>query len=500
MMEANATLRGARILVVDDDEQIADILSLRLEAEGYQVDTCGTIVRALDLLTRNQYSLVLLDIRLGDENGVESLPKIRDVDHNVPIFIITAHGDVDSAVLAFSRGANGYIRKPFEEGDLKLQITQAIEAYHMKMEVHRLRHLVGSEAELEKVILSRDPRMKQFLDQIKVASSTSSNVVIYGQSGTGKELVARALHQYGPRSKGQFVAINCGALPENLLESELFGYTKGAFTDARDNKMGLIVRASGGTLFLDEIGDAPLSIQVRLLRVLQEREVMPLGAQAPIKVDVRIIAATHRDLRQHVAEGKFREDLFYRLQVLPLHVPALKDRRQDITYLANVFAGKFATQHGRKFEGFTASAIAAMLAHGWPGNVRELQNRVEHAVVMGRGSVINSTDLFPEAALSPQAVPAVANAIENSETLPEGTYAGSGTDIIVPLGPLGAQEGLRPYKDAKEQFEKQYILALMKHSRGNIAKAARVAGKYRTEVYGLIKKYSLDPQEFKASE
>lgn len=488
-----------RILVVDDDEQIADILSLRLEAEGYQVDTCGTITRALDLLGRNQYSLVLLDIRLGDENGVESLPKFRDIDGNVPIFIITAHGDVDSAVQAFSRGANGYIRKPFEEGDLKAQIAQAIEAYEMKLEVQRLRHLVGTQAELEKVILCRDERMKLFLQQVKTASATSSNVVIYGQSGTGKELVARALHQYGPRSKGQFVAINCGALPENLLESELFGYTKGAFTDARENKTGLIVRASGGTLFLDEIGDAPLSIQVRLLRVLQEREVQPLGAAAPIKVDVRIIAATHRDLRQLVAEGKFREDLFYRLQVLPLHVPALKDRKQDITYLANVFAGRFAAQHSRKFEGFTASAIAAMFAHSWPGNVRELQNRIEHAIVMGRGSVINSPDLFPEAMFSPTAIPSVASVVMSAaeEAAPNVSYSGGDSDIIVPLS---AQDGLRSFKEAKEQFERQYILALMKHSRGNIAKAARIAGKYRTEVYGLIKKYELDPQEFKSAD
>ena len=488
------TERSARILVVDDDEQIADILSLRLEAEGYEVDTCGTITRAMDLLSRNNYSLILLDLRLHDGNGIDSLPQFRDADSEVPIFIITAHGDVDSAIQAFSRGANGYIRKPFQEGDLRLQISQAVEAYHMKLEVHKLRHLVGTEVEIDKVILSRDPVMKRFLNQVRTASQTASNVVIAGQSGTGKELVARALHQHSPRAKGQFVAINCGALPENLLESELFGYTKGAFTDARENKMGHIVRASGGTLFLDEIGDAPLSIQIRLLRVLQEREVQPLGALAPIKVDLRIIAATHRDLRQLVAEGKFREDLFYRLQVLPLQVPALKERRLDITYLANVFAGKFATTHDRPFEGFTASAISAMLAHSWPGNVRELQNRIEHAVVMGRGAMIASGDLFPELIL------------ESAETdhlidlHSEGMVAGllpETSDIVVPLS---AQEGLRPYKDAKEQFERQYVHALLTHARGNIAKAARIAGKYRTEVYGLIKKYRLDPNEFKMRE
>jgi two-component system response regulator GlrR len=473
-----------KILVVDDDEQIADILSLRLEAEGYAVDTCGTVVRALDLLSRNNYSLVLLDVRLRDGNGVESLPRFRDVDGDVPIFIITAHGDVDSAVQAFSSGANGYIRKPFQDGDLKLQISQAVEAYKMKLEVQRLRRLVGNDQEIDKIILARDPVMRRFLEQVRTASMSISNVVIYGESGTGKELVARALHQLGARSKGPFVAINCGAFPENLLESELFGYVKGAFTDARENKVGHIVRAGGGTLFLDEIGDAPLSIQVRLLRVLQEREVLPLGGHAPIKVDVRVIAATHRDLRQLVTEGRFREDLFYRLQVLPLHTPALRFRRGDIGYLANAFAMRFAAEHGRKVEGFTTGAMKAMLGHSWPGNVRELQNRVEHGLVMGKGALITAADLFPETA--------------NQPVLDDMARAGATVDLSSDDDAWGLGDGaVKPYKEAKERFEKQYISALLRHAKGNIAAAARIAGKYRTEVYGLIKKYQLDPRDFK---
>lgn len=500
----NIAKSPARILVVDDDEQIADILSIRLESEGYQVDTCGTVVRALDLLTRNRYALVLLDLRLRDGNGVESLPRFRDIDGEVPIFIITAHGDVDSAVQAFSRGANGFIRKPFQEGDLKLQISQAVENYQMKLEVQRLKRLMGDEREVEKIILTRDLGMKKFLEQVRTASATSSNVVVYGESGTGKELVARSLHQLGSRSKGNFVAINCGAFPENLLESELFGYVKGAFTDARENKVGHIVRASGGTLFLDEIGDAPLSIQVRLLRVLQEREVLPLGASNPIKVDVRIIAATHRDLRQLVADGKFREDLFYRLQVLPLHVPSLRERRADIVYLANIFANRFAQGHGRKFEGFTPSALSALLAYTWPGNVRELQNRVEHATVMGQGGTVTTNDLFPEgvqrlemssgAALStPSVTPVLAPVSTPVQLGAESNATGEAFDLNLEASDLA----IKPYKEAKEQFERQYLESLLTQAQGNIARAARLAGKYRTEVYGLIRKYSLDPREYK---
>ncbi len=478
-----------RILVVDDDEQIADILALRLEADGYKVDTCGTVVRALEHLGASQYSLVLLDLRLQDGNGVESLPRFRDIDGEVPIFIITAHGDVESAVQAFSLGANGYIRKPFQEGDLRLQIGQAVEAYQMKLEVQRLRRLIGDERALDKIILSRDPGMRRFLEVVRTASHSSTNVVVYGESGTGKELVARALHQLGGRSKGAFVAINCAAFPEHLLESELFGYVKGAFTDARENKVGHIVRASGGTLFLDEIGDAPLSIQVRLLRVIQEREVLPLGASAPIKVDVRIIAATHRDLKTLVADGRFREDLFYRIQVLPLHVPSLRERRLDIHYLANIFANRFAVSHGRKVEGFAPSAVAAMLSYSWPGNVRELQNRVEHAIVMGQSGIITTNELFPEG-LPREEQQAAAELVIETETFFEAE-----NEAVIPL--TLTDSVVRPYKEAKEQFERQYLESLLRQAKGNIARAARLAGKYRTEVYGLIKKYSVDPREFK---
>jgi two-component system response regulator GlrR len=372
-----------RILVVDDDEQLSEILSLSLESEGYRVSTCTTLARAAEAVSSaaqgsESFSLILLDIRLADGNGIEFLPRLREQCPNLPIFIITAHGDVDSAVEAFTFGANGYIKKPFRDGELKAQIAQAIEGYKLKREVQSLKNAPPG-TEIRELLHSKDPAMELVLKRISTAAQVTSTVVITGESGTGKELVARALHKAGTRRHGPFIAFNCAALPENLLESELFGYHRGAFTDAKDNKPGLFARAHGGTLFLDEIGDAPLSIQSKLLRVLQEREVLPLGATSPIKVDVRVIAATHKSLKDEVEQGRFRQDLYYRLHVLPIHVPALRERPKDIVFLGTLFATRIAEHMGVSFEGFTLKAAETLQEYLWPGNVRELQNRVEHA-------------------------------------------------------------------------------------------------------------------------
>ena len=343
-----------RILIVDDDEQIIDILTLRLESDGYIVDGCNGIQEALKRIPTQTYSLILLDIRLKDGNGVEALPKIRALDSDVPLFIITAHGDIDSAIQAFSKGATGYIRKPFQDGELRAQIAKAISDYDVKLEIkrHKTSETAPQSQNLEDIILSRDPIMNPLLQKVRMAAVTHSSVIIYGPSGSGKELIAQALHNLSPRSSGPFVAINCGAFTETLLESELFGHSKGAFTDAKTDKVGHFVRADGGTLFLDEIGDAPPSVQVRLLRVLQEREVLPVGGAIPQKIYVRIIAATHRDLKSYISLGKFREDLFYRLQVLHLHVPALKERPSDILFLAECFANRLVKKNGEGLSRF----------------------------------------------------------------------------------------------------------------------------------------------------
>jgi two-component system response regulator GlrR len=463
-----------QILLVDDDEQLSDIMCLCLESEGFTIRACTDPSTALGLVSREDFMAILLDIRLGEHDGVDLLRKIREMDSEIPIFMITAHGELDSAVKSFTLGANGYIRKPFQEGELRSQVVHAVEDYRLKRELRALKASASAD-DVRAIFHTRDPGLEPLLKRIALAAGVTSSVVITGETGTGKEVVARTLHQIGPRAKGPFVAFNCAAVPENLIESELFGYMRGAFTDARDNKPGLFVRANGGTLFLDEIGDAPLSVQAKLLRVLQEKEVLPLGGTHPIPVNVRIVAATHRDLESAVSQGLFRQDLFYRLHVIPLKIPALRERPKDVLFLASIFARKLCEEMGIQFQGLSHSAQEALLTHHWPGNVRELQNRIERAVVLGHASVLKTADLFPER-------PGVVEEIAESFT-------------AEPCPPF--DEALPSYGDAKNSFERNYLERVLSVAKGNIAKAARLASKSRTEVYGLIRKHGIDPTKFK---
>ncbi|MBC7691008.1 MAG: sigma-54-dependent Fis family transcriptional regulator [Methylotenera sp.] len=464
------------ILVIDDDEQITDILTLVLENEGWSTQVAHSDEQALALARAGRFHLMLLDLRLGEVSGLDVLPQLRELAPEVPIFMITAHGDVDSAVNAFNLGANGYIKKPFVEGALVAQIAQAMESYCLKLEVNSGVPIAQVD-DVRSLVRSRDPVMDPLLKRIATAAQINSNVVISGESGTGKELVAKALHQFGMRRQGPFIAINCAALPESLLESELFGHVRGAFTDARENKPGLFARAEGGTLFLDEIGDAPPSIQAKLLRVLQEREVVPVGGSTPIKVDVRIIAASHKSLQTEVARGAFRQDLFYRLHVIPLYLPALRERKKDILLLASLFATRIAGTLGSSFDGFTSGAEQALESHDWPGNVRELQNRIEQAIALGESSRISSHQLFPELMM-----PSDSSGANPSETVKGGTQP---------------QGSVPSFFEAKNFFEKSYLEKVLLVARGNISRAAKLASKSRTEVYGLMKKHGIHPQGFK---
>jgi two-component system response regulator GlrR len=477
------------IWLIDDDEQLADILSLTLETQGYDVCVSRSSEQALGILADRDRiqnaSAVLLDLRLADQDGLTLLPKLREELPEAPIFIITAHGDVDSAVEAFTLGANGYIRKPFEEGELTQKLRQAIDQYRLKRELRSLRMRSNADENIPRVsdlIPSRDPAMAQLLKKVELAANVMSNCVIHGESGTGKELVARALHQLSPRCDGPFIAFNCAALPESLMESELFGHVRGAFTDAKEAKSGLFARANGGTLFLDEIGDAPLSIQSKLLRVLQEREVLPLGATTPVKVDVRVVAATHKCLKTEVEQKRFRLDLYYRLNVLRLEIPPLRDRPRDILFLASVFAEKLAREMNFKFSGFTGAAQEEMSRYSWPGNVRELQNRIEQAIALGGGGIIPSRHLFPEREPTDSHD---AEALEANSDFSE-------------LNP--ADETLPSYQEAKIDFERNYLERVLQAAKGNIAKASRLASKSRTEVYGLLRKHGLNPVLFKTSD
>jgi two-component system, NtrC family, response regulator GlrR len=514
-----------RVLIVDDDEQLLDILAILLETENYVAVKSVSGRETMQALRENQndgFSAVLLDLRLGKESGLELLPKIRETDPNVPIFMMTAHGDVDSAVAAFGQGANGYIKKPFEEGQLLQQLNQAVDAYSLKRSLktfsEKRRSRENSEQEASAVtvrslIPSRDPLMLQLLERVGTAARVSSSVVIIGESGTGKELIARALHYCGPRREKPFVAFNCAALPETLIESELFGHVKGAFTDAKENRSGLFVQAQGGTIFLDEIGDAPLSIQAKLLRVIQEREVLPLGSKSPIKIDVRIVAATHRSLVEEMKEGRFRRDLYYRLQVIPIEVPALRDRKKDILYLAHLFAAKLSEQLGMRFDGFSTAALEALEEYPWPGNVRELQNRVEHALALGRGGWVGKASLFPELGSEPKVFDEPEQKVHVDEIESKSSESDSGIDLSTKpfqsvdqsLSENVALEvdhssadivpyRTAPYRTAKDDFEKSYWVRLLKEARGNIALAARIAEKSRAEIYALLKKHGLHPK------
>ena len=476
-----STSEKGRILIVDDDEQLSEILGLVLESEGYTVAMATTSESALQILKDGSpFSLMLLDLKLGEFSGLELLPQVRELGHAMPIFMITAHGDVESAVEAFNLGATGYIRKPFQEGALKIQIAEAIEKHSMNLEV-RQPQIVGAN-DVRALIRSRDQVMEPLLRRIASAAQVSSNVVVTGESGTGKELVARALHQFGPRRNAPFIALNCAALPETLLEAELFGVVRGAFTDAKETKPGLFVRAERGTLFLDEIGDAPLSIQAKLLRVLQEREVLPLGGTKPVKIDVRVISATHRSLQDEVLKGTFRQDLFYRLHVIPVHIPALRERPKDILFLATLFSVQIAERLKLSFGGFSHSAEQALLGHSWTGNVRELQNRIEHAIACGGtaegGGLMTASELFPE------------ESYRATSLAPELELPSTAEAFVA--------ENLLTFIEAKNLFERSYLEKILMAAKGNITKAAKLASKSRTEVYSMLRKHGLNQGAFKS--
>lgn len=465
------------ILLVDDDEQVSDVITVLLENEGFAIRACTTPDAALSAFSEEDFMAVLLDLRLGEHDGVDVLRRLRDIDPEIPIFMITAHGELDSAVKAFGLGANGYIRKPFQDGELESQLVRAVENFRLKRELRSLKRQSSTE-DIRSVFRTRDPSLEPLLKQIAVAASVTSNVLIHGETGTGKEVVARALHHCGPRAKAPFIAFNCAAVPDNLIEAELFGYVRGAFTDARDNKQGLFVRANEGTLFIDEIGDASPSIQAKLLRVLQEKEVIPLGGVHPIAINVRLIAATHRRLDEEVAAGRFRQDLFYRLHVIPLSIPPLRSRPRDVLLLASLFAKQYSERLGTRFDGFTPSAQNELVSHEWPGNVRELQNRIERALVLGPGALLTARDLFPEVRHSAAERPEVVE-IKVSEKVVE--------------------EALPTFGEAKSSFERGYLERILAAAKGNIAEAARLASKSRTEVYGLLKKHRINPSRFKQS-
>lgn len=451
----------AKILVVDDDQGLRTLMNVRLEGVGYKVTVAEGGEEALARATEEAPDLAIVDLKMEGMDGITLLGKLLRIHPELPVIILTAHGTIANAVEATKKGAHDYLTKPFAPTDLLYRIKQALDVRRLKGEVERLRTLVQERYHFDNIIASSD-KMQQVLRQVTQIAATDSTVCLYGESGTGKELIARAIHVASRREQGPFVAINCGAIPEGLLENELFGHTKGAYTGADRAKNGLLQQAEGGTLFLDEISELPPALQVKFLRVLQEREFYPLGAEQPLKVDIRLLTATNQDLAKCVLEGKFREDLYYRIHVIPISLPPLRERPEDIALLAPYFLQRFSRETGKEIQGFTPEALQRLMQYQWPGNVRELANVIERAVVLTTNSVIASGLLL----LGHKQAPSF-------------------------------QPELVPLKEAREKFEKNYLVRLLTTVKGNVSRAAERARKDRAEFYRLLRKHALDPGTFK---
>ncbi|HED52196.1 MAG TPA: response regulator [Gammaproteobacteria bacterium] len=447
-----------RVMVVDDDPALLRLLSMRLSAVGYEVAAVESGEKAVAQIPTFQPHLVITDLRMDGMDGMTLFDQIHRRSPALPVIILTAHGSIPDAVDATSRGVFGYLSKPFDSKDLLGQVTRALRVTGEQQN----RSEESSVAEWRQGIVTRSPLMEDLLGQARLVASSGASVFIHGQSGTGKEVLAKAIHRASPQAEGEFIAVNCSAIPEALFESEFFGHAKGSFTGATREHKGLFQAAEGGTLFLDEIGDMPMSFQVKLLRAIQERVVRPVGSTYSIPVDARIISATHRDLDELRKSGMFREDLYYRLNVVALDIPSLIERREDIPLLANHVLCSLADATRKGVKGFAPEAMEVLLSAPWPGNVRQLYNVVEQSVAF------TTTSLIP-ASLVQRALRDEAN------------------------------EEMPAFADARSRFEREYLTQLLQITSGNVSQAARIAKRNRTEFYKLLHKHHLNPSQFKGA-
>jgi DNA-binding NtrC family response regulator len=386
-------MAGERILVVDDEKSMCQFLSIMLRKEGYQITAVNSGKKAMESLKNQRFDVVLSDIRMSGMDGIEVLKEIKKLDPTLPVVIMTAYASQKTAIEAVNQGAFHYLIKHAKNDEIKMVVRNALDMKRVRQENQLLKKQLKKTSDL-KTIIGKSEEMQNIFKLVDKVAETDSTILIYGESGTGKELIARAIHYRSQRSNGPFVSINCGALPESLLESELFGHVKGSFTGAIKDKEGLFKVAQGGTFFLDEVGETSLTIQVKLLRVLQEREVIPVGGTNPIKVDVRLIAATNADLEKAIKHDRFRPDLYYRLNVIPVHLPPLRKRRDDVPLLVNHFLTKFNDSlEPEKQKGITKESMEVLMGYDWPGNVRELENVVERAVILEDSKLITVESL-----------------------------------------------------------------------------------------------------------
>ncbi|ETT02400.1 two-component system response regulator GlrR [Providencia sp. PROV188] len=441
--------KSANLLLVDDDPSLLKLLGMRLSSEGFKVSTAESGPEALKLLQKEKVDLVISDLRMDEMDGMALFDEVQKAHPNLPVIILTAHGSIPDAVAATQRGVFSFLTKPVDKDALYKAIDEAL----------ALSSTPISDEEWSAGIVTRSPLMIRLLEQAHMVAQSDVSVLINGQSGTGKEVLAQAIHKVSPRAHKPFIAINCGALPEQLLESELFGHAKGAFTGAVSSREGLFFAASGGTLFLDEIGDMPMPLQVKLLRVLQERKVRPLGSNRDLDIDVRIISATHRNLPKAMEKNEFREDLYYRLNVVNLRIPALNERAEDIPLLANHLLREAASRHKPFVRSFSSDAMKCLMTASWPGNVRQLVNVIEQCVALTTSPVISEA--------------LVSQALEGENT------------------------ALPTFVEARNQFELNYLRKLLQMTKGNVTQAARMAGRNRTEFYKLLGRHDLEANDFK---
>ncbi len=443
-----------RILIVDDEERMASVVAMALGRAGYECETCGSGAAALVTLAARGADVVVTDWKMPQMDGIELLRRLQAQQPGLPVILLTAHGSVPNAVAAMREGAFDYVTKPFDNDELRALVARALEMTRLERENRYLRQEVASRYAPEAMV-AESPRGKELLALVRRVAPSRSTVLIQGESGTGKELVARLLHYWSDRVGRPFVAVNCKAFAEGVLESELFGHEKGAFTGAHAARAGCFERAAGGTLFLDEIGETSPDFQAKLLRVLQDGEVLRVGATQPRSVEVRLAAATNRVLREDIAAGRFREDLFFRLNVIPIHLSPLRERREDILPLAHHFLDRYAADAGRRLH-FAPEAEQALLAHTWPGNVRELENAIERAAVLARTEEITPEDLL----------------IEQSLAAPAATADGT-------------------LQECLDQAAAARIRTALDAAKGQRAEAARVLGIERTTLYRMMKRLGL---------
>src|SRR5499426_877330 len=448
-----ATLLGT-VLIIDDDPDVQEVLKDRLESLGYRAVPALSGKQGLAFLDEESPEMVFLDIELPDMNGLEALQAITKRRNGVAVVIITAYGTIERAVQAMKDGAYDFIQKPLKPGFVALIVERAMERERLKREVEILS---GEAGERYHLVVTKSSKMNLAVDSAKMAATAKSTVLLLGESGTGKELFARAIHNWSERKLRPFIAVNCVGLSKELFESELFGHEKGAFTGAHQLKKGKMELAQGGTVFLDEIGDVSTEIQTKLLRFLQEKEFERVGATKPIQVDVRIIAATNRNLVELVKQGRFRDDLYYRLNVVPIELPALRERKEDIPALVHYFIQRFSKETKKNFTDVTPQAMERLTAHDWPGNVRELANAIERAIVLGWGPQITLQDLSP---------------------------------AIVSKAPDALDDGW-PYREAVDAYRQQVIVRALSRTEGNRAAAAKLLGIERRHLLRLMKCFGI---------